>query len=403
MTTEPRVKKSRLDIVARFIQIITGLSIIIGIIVAIIGIINTHEQAKMAIRSMKLSSLQYINQLIDNDTLVRNKINKFISDMKSGVIPTPKKLLLKYKTGELVYLSPELSDFRDIFRHYEQLGAKVKLQYIDSDLVYEVIPFPDNLWDLTTELRCRIQYNWYGEGKEMKDYGSNFSALKEFYDHKRGPDPFPYMNLLEKISNKIEGSNQVLLVINEEMTSDHCKVYALEKSPDGWRQVFGPMDAFIGENGFIAPEKKQEGDCKTPAGIYPLRTTFGYSSTIKSKMPYIQVTDDDIWVTDSNADDYNKLVKRSKKNVTNYENMKRDDDLYQYGIVIEYNTNPVVKGRGSAIFFHNLGWPCTTTGCVALREGNLRELLEWLNPSKKPVAILGTKEMLESLLSNSKE
>ena len=83
--------------------------------------------------------------------------------------------------------------------------------------------------------------------------------------------------------------------------------------------------------------------------------------------------------------------------------MKRHDDLYKYGIVVEYNTNPVVKGRGSAIFFHNLGWPCTTTGCVALQEGNLRELLEWLNPSKKPVALLGTRKMLESLISNSKE
>ena len=313
MITEPRGKRSKLDTVARFIQIATGLSIITGIIVAIISIINAHEQARMAFRSMKLSSLQYINQLIDNDTLVRNKINKFITDMETGVIPTPKKLLLKYSTGELVYLAPELGDFRDIFRHYEQLGAKVKLQYIDSDLIYEVIPFPDKFWDLTKELRCRIQYNWYGEGEDLQDFGSNFLALKEFYDHQRGPAPFPYMVLLERFSNKIKGSNQVLLVINEEMIFNYCKVYALEKSVDGWRQVFVPMDAFIGENGFIAPENKQEGDHKTPAGIYPLRTTFGYFSTTKSKMPYIQVTDDDIWVTDSDSDDYNKLVKRSNK------------------------------------------------------------------------------------------
>ena len=32
--------------------------------------------------------------------------------------------------------------------------------------------------------------------------------------------------------------------------------------------------------------------------------------------------------------------------------MKRDDNLYKYGIIIEYNTNPVIKGNGSAIFMH---------------------------------------------------
>jgi len=32
--------------------------------------------------------------------------------------------------------------------------------------------------------------------------------------------------------------------------------------------------------------------------------------------------------------------------------MRRDDNLYKYGIVIEYNTDPIIKGNGSAIFLH---------------------------------------------------
>jgi len=78
--------------------------------------------------------------------------------------------------------------------------------------------------------------------------------------------------------------------------------------------------------------------------------------------------------------------------------MKRDDNLYEYGIVIEYNTEKVEKGKGSAIFFHLWGWPCTTTGCVALEKRNIRKILKWLDPARKPVVVIGSEADLESVL-----
>ena len=32
--------------------------------------------------------------------------------------------------------------------------------------------------------------------------------------------------------------------------------------------------------------------------------------------------------------------------------MKRDDNLYELGVIIQHNFPRVIKGRGSAIFFH---------------------------------------------------
>lgn len=81
-----------------------------------------------------------------------------------------------------------------------------------------------------------------------------------------------------------------------------------------------------------------------------------------------------------------------------FEEMKRDDNLYEYGIVIEYNTEKVEKGKGSAIFFHLWGWPCTTTGCVALEKRNIRKILKWLDPARKPVVVIGSEADLESVL-----
>ncbi|MCX5849146.1 MAG: L,D-transpeptidase family protein, partial [Deltaproteobacteria bacterium] len=156
------------------------------------------------------------------------------------------------------------------------------------------------------------------------------------------------------------------------------------------QMAFEPIDAVIGRNGFAAAGEKREGDGKTPSGIYPLKITFGYDESVKSKMPYRQAVADDIWVDDPTADDYNRWTKKSETRATSYEMMKRDDDLYKYGIVIEYNTDPVIKGNGSAIFLHIWkGEGTTTAGCVAVSEENILKIIEWLDPAASPLIISG--------------
>jgi L,D-peptidoglycan transpeptidase YkuD (ErfK/YbiS/YcfS/YnhG family) len=58
-------------------------------------------------------------------------------------------------------------------------------------------------------------------------------------------------------------------------------------------------------------------------------------------------------------------------------------------MVIEYNTQPVVKGKGSAIFFHLADEKYTpTSGCVAIPEKNMLDYLQWLDPKKKRAILL---------------
>lgn len=120
------------------------------------------------------------------------------------------------------------------------------------------------------------------------------------------------------------------------------------------------------------------------------KTTFGYDETIKTKMPYRQAQADDIWVDDPHADDYNRWGKKPETRAASYEMMKRDDDLYKSGIIIEYNTDPVIKGNGSAIFLHIWkGKNMPTAGCVAVSEENMIKILEWLDPAASPLIITG--------------
>ena len=94
-------------------------------------------------------------------------------------------------------------------------------------------------------------------------------------------------------------------------------------------------------------------------------------------------------MNDIDSPDYNRWVRGAPAAAV--EKMRRDDDLYKYGIVVEYNTDPVVKGLGSAIFFHvwkAAGVP--TEGCVSMSEEAMLLVLGWLDASAKPAVLMGT-------------
>ena len=202
---------------------------------------------------------------------------------------------------------------------------------------------------------------------------------------------FDTENFLATQKNKIGKSSQIILARDDSFFCfTKTTLYLMEKQKDDWEMAFEPIKATIGTNGFAPEGEKREGDGRTPSGTYPLKLTFGYVESAKTKMPYRQASADDIWVDDPNADDYNRWVKKSETRSTSYEIMKRDDNLYKYGIVIEYNTDPVIKGNGSAIFLHIWkGEGTTTAGCVAVPEEDIIKILGWLDPAASPLIITG--------------
>ena len=56
-----------------------------------------------------------------------------------------------------------------------------------------------------------------------------------------------------------------------------------------------------------------------------------------------------------------------------------------FGLVIQHNVAPVVKGKGSAIFLHVWRAPgVPTEGCTAMAKNDLLTLIRWLKPAKFP-------------------
>ncbi len=144
----------------------------------------------------------------------------------------------------------------------------------------------------------------------------------------------------------------------------------------------------LGRGGIGA--KEGEGDGVTPTGCYPLRAVMIRSDRIalpQTGLPVSKICDTDGWCDDPESPDYNKRIRLPHP--ANYEELWRNDALYDVIVEIGYNDDPVVAGKGSAIFIHIARPGYTSTeGCVALALEDLLELLAGCDENSRLVISL---------------
>src|SRR5579863_9826678 len=133
--------------------------------------------------------------------------------------------------------------------------------------------------------------------------------------------------------------------------------------------------------GGVRPDKR-EGDGATPAGRFPLLEGLYRADRIlapSTGLPICALRPDDGWVDDPADPRYNQLV--SLPYPAHHEEMWRADGVYDLVVVIGYNTDPPLPGRGSAIFLH-VARPdfAPTVGCIAIARDVLAGLLGSLGP-----------------------
>ena len=131
----------------------------------------------------------------------------------------------------------------------------------------------------------------------------------------------------------------------------------------------------IGKNGIT--KNKKEGDLKTPTGIFKLEKIFYRKDRIKFikttlKKNYIKKNDG--WCDDPASKYYNRKIKFPFK--SSAEKLWRKDSIYDLIIVLNYNFNPIIKNKGSAIFLHICKKNyAPTKGCVAINKKDMMNLL----------------------------
>ena len=100
-------------------------------------------------------------------------------------------------------------------------------------------------------------------------------------------------------------------------------------------------------------KKEKEGDNVTPKGIFKITSKYYRPDRIKNittAVKKIKIKKNIGWCDDPDSHFYNQQI--SLPNKFGHEKLYRNDHLYDLILVINYNTNPIIKNKGSAIFIH---------------------------------------------------
>ena len=127
--------------------------------------------------------------------------------------------------------------------------------------------------------------------------------------------------------------------------------------------------------------KKREGDLITPKGKFRISYILYRKDRVgnlTSKLKKIVIKKNMGWCNDPESKDYNKLIRFPFSFTA--ERLFKKDNTYDIVLVLNYNSNPIKKNKGSAIFLHiaknNF---ISTEGCIAIKKSDLRFISSIIN------------------------
>jgi len=217
--------------------------------------------------------------------------------------------------------------------------------------------------------------------------------------------------VLISLQAQIPDTKQLIVVSTKNWSTPNGMLQRYEKKNNSWHTVGKAISIKLGRNGLgwgrglhTIPKGakiiKKEGDGKAPAGIFSLKQAFGYNPFVV-EYPYEVYKATDHCVDDVNSKLYNKIVDSTKVKIDykSKEHMKFPKDYYKYGIVVNHNhidEAGAIKGAGSCIFIHIKKVP--TAGCTVMTEGEMKEIIKWLDVDSEPLLVQGTVEVIDGLM-----
>ena len=134
-------------------------------------------------------------------------------------------------------------------------------------------------------------------------------------------------------------------------------------------------------------KKEKEGDKITPKGTYKIVKIYYRNDRVKkifSDFKLFKIKKNMGWCDDPKSKKYNRLVKLPSK--YGYEELYRKDNIYDLILVLNYNMEPIVKNKGSAIFIHiaNKNYK-KTAGCIGLKKSHLINIIKKIKKNTKVV------------------
>lgn len=201
-------------------------------------------------------------------------------------------------------------------------------------------------------------------------------------------------------------SSQCIVGVSDGWNSSNVTLTLYEKQGGAWAPAGPSWTGRLGKSGLVwglglhpnpkGATIKQEGDLRSPAGVFDIGGAWGYDKSIKKnpKLFYRQVTARDLWVEDPKSPSYNRNVILDRDPATAWEKaqqMKQNDYPHSLKLFISHNAPPkVVPNAGSSIFFHIWRGEGSrpTAGCTTMAEDQLRKLIARIDPARRPIYVL---------------
>lgn len=205
--------------------------------------------------------------------------------------------------------------------------------------------------------------------------------------------------ILQESSPQTEGAQKLIITVTSDWNSNAGTVYLFDRTKETWKKQQNEFTVAVGDSGLawgigVHPEQKgdhtkQEGDKRSPAGIFELDTIVYGMNSVKPegvRFPYRQMTAMTRCIDDTSSRLYNRIVEEGSvpKDWESAEEMNAIDPDYRYVLVVRNNARGQ-KGKGSCIFFHINKMP--TSGCTSMNEEDMIALLHWLDPKRRTLVI----------------
>ncbi|MER5356782.1 L,D-transpeptidase family protein [Streptomyces sp. NPDC002785] len=179
-------------------------------------------------------------------------------------------------------------------------------------------------------------------------------------------------------------SRQALVVTGDSYDSSlsTAVLYTRDDAALGWRAA---TDRWPARNALYGwTDEHWENDLRTPTGVYGLTSAGGLLDPPGTILPYNQSP---AFAVSGEGFDGDSL-----------------EGSFDYVVAVDYNripgaspldqTRPLGQKRGGGIWIH-VDHDGPTQGCISLPKGRMRELLQLLDPAKKPVVVMGDVPALE--------
>ncbi|MGA5040607.1 L,D-transpeptidase family protein [Streptomyces capoamus] len=158
-----------------------------------------------------------------------------------------------------------------------------------------------------------------------------------------------------------------------------------------WVQA-GSAPARFGAGGLVEGATRRQGTNTTPTGLYDLPFGFGTKAApAGTRVEYRAVRESSWWCQDNDSASYNRWVDPLPADCRAAESEHLVDygAQYAHALVVGFNYDRPVRGRGAGIFLHVDG-KGATAGCVSVPEDAMRRILAWTDPAAKPHLAIGT-------------